>query len=166
MAAIRSTCRKLASLLAAADMKVVFAESCTAGLVSASLATAPGISAWHCGSAVTYRGVTKTAWLGISPRVLKKHGEVSETVARKMASGVLAITPEADIAASVTGHLGPQAPADQDGLIYVGLARRNARGGRPAAIAVHEIWLTETTRIARQHEAALCVLNCLCELLS
>jgi nicotinamide mononucleotide (NMN) deamidase PncC len=42
-----------------------------------------------------------------------------------MAVGVLERTPEADLAASVTGHLGPDAPAALDGVIYVGVARRD-----------------------------------------
>ena len=54
---------RLASLLKVLDVRVAFAESCTAGLVAASLARTPGISQWLCGSAVVYRDATKAAWL-------------------------------------------------------------------------------------------------------
>ena len=53
--------------------RVVFAESCTAGLVSASLAAHPGISRVHCGSSVTYRAQTKSHWLDISPALITRH---------------------------------------------------------------------------------------------
>ena len=155
--------RRLATLLEVADRKVVFAESCTAGLVSASLARIPGVSARHCGSAVTYRSETKNAWLNLSPQLLKRPGAVSEKAARQMAEGVLAITPEADISASVTGHLGPGAPKEQDGLIFVAVAHRSPRTKRPKVVNVRPIRLTAASRYARQREAALCVLVRLCE---
>lgn len=103
--------------------RIVFAESCTAGLISATLARVPGVSNWLCGSSVVYRLDTKTRWLGVPESMLIDLGPVSEPVARLMAVGVLQRTPEASISASITGHLGPGAPPEQDGLIYVGIAQ-------------------------------------------
>lgn len=114
--------RRLASLLERLGRKVVFAESCTGGLVSATLTRVSGISDYHCGSSVVYRPETKSAWLGLDLDLLHREGTVRESVAREMAEAVLAKTPEADVAATVTGHLGPDAPPDLDGLIYIGLA--------------------------------------------
>jgi len=127
-----SAARRLAKFLPATGYKIVFAESCTGGLASASLARVPGISAHHCGGMVTYRDDTKTAWLGIDPKIIKRFGPVSEQVAVQMADNVLALTPEATIALSVTGHLGPHAPPKLDGVVYIGVAcymkpRRDAR---------------------------------------
>jgi PncC family amidohydrolase len=116
--------QKLAKLLMARELKIVFAESCTGGLVAGALTRVPGISAYHCGGVVVYRNETKTAYLGISPRVLKTHDAVSAFVARLMAERVLERTPEADLALSVTGHLGPQAPPKLDGVVFIGLAIR------------------------------------------
>ncbi len=56
--------QRLVDVLKRLDTKIVFAESCTAGLVSATLARVPGVSAYLCGSAVTYRDEVKTAWVG------------------------------------------------------------------------------------------------------
>ena len=42
--------QSLANCLNQRQVGVVFAESCTAGLVAASLAQVPGISRWLCGS--------------------------------------------------------------------------------------------------------------------
>ncbi|WP_166821778.1 CinA family protein [Thalassoroseus pseudoceratinae] len=115
----------LAERLRQCDRKVVFAESCTGGLVSSVVTAVAGVSDVMCGSTVVYRIETKAEWLGISRDLLDDPGPVSEIVARLMAEGVLAKTPEATVAASVTGHVGPFAPEDQDGLVFIGVAGRN-----------------------------------------
>ena len=146
---------RLAEVLEQRGCKVVFAESCTGGLVSASLAAIPGISRWLCGSAVTYQEPAKVAWLGVSPADLKKHSAVSARVTRAMAAGVLSRTPEADLAVAVTGHLGPDAPHELDGTLFiVGLAR----AGSPAEPALHQSALHSESRPDRQIEAATAVL--------
>lgn len=117
---------KLADALARSQQRIVFAESCTAGLVSATLGRIAGISAWMCGSAVVYRLDTKHRWLDVSEVMLAEHGAVSEAVAAAMASGALSRTPEADVAAAITGHLGPHAPDDQDGLVWMAVAQRRS----------------------------------------
>ncbi len=116
--------RQVGNRLLEKKERLVLAESCTGGLVSNVLTRIPGASEWHCGSAVVYRVETKARWLGIDRGVLEKPGPVSREVAALMAETVLEKTPEADWAASVTGHLGPNAPARQDGLIFVAVARR------------------------------------------
>ncbi|HBJ39105.1 MAG TPA: damage-inducible protein [Planctomycetaceae bacterium] len=121
---LAAAAQRLADRLSQNQTQVVFAESCTAGLVSASLAVVPGISKWLCGSAVTYQESTKIRWLGVEPTDLEKHSAVSKQVAITMASGVLRATPNADIAVSVTGHLGPEAPRELDAVIFIGTAIR------------------------------------------
>ena len=146
----------LAEALARKQLKIVFAESCTGGLVSAALAGVPGISEWLCGSAVTYRSPTKVAWLGVDADEIAKHTAVCSGVALKMASGVLGKTPEADFALSITGHLGPGAPEDMDGLVFVGVARRGKKLN-PATDVVRSV-LTSEGRLVRQREAASLVM--------
>ena len=69
----------------------MLAESCTGGLVAATLAQIPGISEHLCGSAVVYRAPTKSAWLGIDQRLLDDPaiGPVSAEVTRALALAVL-----------------------------------------------------------------------------
>lgn len=125
---LHSSANQIAALLRITKTRVVFAESCTAGLISATLSRVPGISDFHCGSAVVYRLDTKTRWLGIASDLLVDPGPgpVSEVVAILMATGVLERTPEATFSASITGHLGPNAPGHQDGLVFIGIAQRTA----------------------------------------
>jgi len=160
----------LAERLRRTNTRIVFAESCTAGLIAATLSRIPGISEHLCGSAVVYRNGTKTAWLDVSADDLANEsiGPVSEDVATAMATGVLEHTPEAHVAAAVTGHLGPDAPVNLDGVIVVGIARRQPRTSSISIKQVVRQRLTteaptaesgQSLREARQHAAALFVLQ-------
>ncbi len=143
--------------------RLVLAESCTAGLVAAELGKIPGISEFLCGSMVVYRTPTKSAWLGISSEVLADPsvGPVSATVTIALAKAILQKTPEATIAAAITGHLGPGSPPEMDGQLFLAFARREISGdlshvescklsSRPPADL-----LDVAGRSVRQKEAAL-----------
>ena len=142
--------------------RLVLAESCTAGLVAAQLGQIPGISDFLCGSMVVYRTATKTAWLGISSEVLEDPviGPVSALVTLSLAEAILAKTPEATLAAAITGHLGPGAPEGMDGQVYFAVVRR---GFRSETCEVQSLKLSSgpvinqddfANRHARQKEAA------------
>jgi PncC family amidohydrolase len=148
---------ELSQELQRSQQKIVFAESCTAGLVAASLARVPGISAWMCGSAVTYRESVKTAWLHVDPEMLAKNTAVSESVTREMAFSVLEKTPEADLAVSVTGHLGPGVDAEWDGLGFVAIAIRKTISAE--CVSAIRFQMQETSRVHRQFETAMLVLK-------
>lgn len=148
--------RCIAALLKQRNLKVVFAESCTGGLVAGALTRVPGISDYHCGGVVVYRNATKEAYLGIPARLLKNPGPVSEVVAREMATRVLDLTPEADISAAVTGHLGPGAPSELDGVVFIAVAWRktNTTQRMPVATTTVVRYLCHTSdqRLSRQKE--------------
>ncbi|WP_145276596.1 nicotinamide-nucleotide amidohydrolase family protein [Planctomycetes bacterium SV_7m_r] len=142
------------------DQRLVLAESCTAGLIASSLAAVPGISAYLAGSMVVYQEASKMKWLGVDEETLAQHTAVSAPVAHQMVTGALHATPHADLAAAVTGHLGPDAPEGFDGLIFVAICRR---GGQPK---IYQEQLKKTKRVARQREAATTVLAHLLQALS
>lgn len=168
-AELKAEGKRLAATLVRTDRRVVFAESCTGGLIPQILTEISGISEHLCGSAVVYRIATKAAWLGVDQSVLEKPGPVSRVVAEQMAVGVLAKTPEANLAASVTGHLGPNAPKRQDGLIYSAVALRSDRDKEPIVVVRRyrlEAGSENPTekqamdlRLRRQREAALFVMQ-------
>ena len=149
---------------------LVLAESCTAGLVAASLGEVPGISEHLCGSAVVYRNATKVAWLNVSATDLEDSsvGAVSAPVAAAMATGVLERTSEADLAASITGDLGPGAPAETDGRAFIALASRSDNS-TVRLLSTTEVRLSDAVaagstlslRQWRQREAAVHVLDLL-----
>ncbi len=86
--------------------RLISAESCTGGLLAASMTDIPGSSNWFEGAFVTYRLSAKTDMVGVSEAILNEHGPVSEPVARAMAEGALTNS-HADIAVSITGVAGP-----------------------------------------------------------
>jgi nicotinamide-nucleotide amidase len=164
--------RQVVDRLKTMKLRIVLAESCTGGLVSAVLTRVPGVSEFHCGSAVVYQVATKAEWLGVPKSLLRQPGPVSREVVSKMASGALDITPHADIAGAVTGHLGPGAPAAQDGLLYLAFARRS-RSRQRSRLAVTKIQLAAEAgdglkdpmrrRFRRQRSAAAHLLSWILE---
>ena len=88
------------------NWRLVSAESCTGGLLAASVTSLAGSSDWFEGAFVTYRLTAKTRFLGVQPATLRHHGAVSEPVAREMAQGALARS-DADISVAITGLAGP-----------------------------------------------------------
>lgn len=118
--------QELAQCLAEKQLRIVWAESCSAGNVAGALAIVPGISAWLCGSFVVYRNESKASWLSISRNALADPniGPVSAQVTQSLAQRALAVTSEADIGAAVTGHIGPGSPAHLDGQLFFALVRR------------------------------------------
>lgn len=166
--ALSSAGKLLSDSLFSHRRRIVFAESCTAGLVSATLSRFPGVSAWHCGSAVTYRNASKHQWLGVPLELLEPPGPgpVSEPVAIAMALGVLARTPEAEVSASVTGHLGPGAEVGLDGVVWIAVAHRTSDAGLSSEILLtRKLMLDDsvepgfTLRETRQRRAAVEVLQ-------
>jgi nicotinamide-nucleotide amidase len=85
---------------------VATAESCTGGGVATAITNIPGSSQWFERGFVTYTNVAKKEMLGVSQDTLRKHGAVSEEVAREMAAGALKRS-HANVSVSVTGIAGP-----------------------------------------------------------
>lgn len=155
---------EVAEQLESTNRRVVFAESCTAGRIAAELATVPGISRFLCGSFVTYRSATKAAWLGVDHAILEDPGPVSREVTQQMAWRALERTPEAHMALAITGHLGPKAPPELDGRIYLAFAER-PRLTETIRLESCELKLSVTDRAARQQEAADFALRWLSQLI-
>jgi nicotinamide-nucleotide amidase len=104
---------------------IATAESCTGGLIAASLAAVPGASASLERGFVTYSNEAKTEMLGVAADLIRTHGAVSKPVAISMAEGALAHSP-ADISVAVTGIAGPDGgtPEKPVGLVHIAAARR------------------------------------------
>lgn len=99
------------------------AESSTGGLLGHRLTNVPGSSAYFLEGVVSYSNAAKTRLLGVSARLLARHGAVSTPVCRAMARGVRERA-QADFGLAITGIAGPggATPGKPVGLVYVGLA--------------------------------------------
>jgi PncC family amidohydrolase len=82
------------------------AESCTGGLISASLTATPGASDYYGYGFITYANQAKIDVLGVKAKTLRDFGAVSEAVAIEMAQGCLRQA-KSDLALAVTGIAGP-----------------------------------------------------------
>jgi len=106
-------------------LKLATAESCTGGLIAATLTEIAGSSDVVERGFVTYSNAAKTELLSVHEEIISTYGAVSENVARAMAEGALRHAP-ADVAVSVTGVAGPGGgtPAKPVGLVHLACARR------------------------------------------
>lgn len=95
-----------AALLKKRKLSVSTAESCTAGLLSASFTSLPGSSEFFAGAIVAYSNEIKEKLLGVPAQTLKEHGAVSEETAVAMAKGARKAT-SSDIGIGITGIAGP-----------------------------------------------------------
>ncbi|GHT77262.1 competence damage-inducible protein A [Spirochaetia bacterium] len=107
-------------------IRIVAAESCTAGLVADLLAGVPGASGVLWGSFVSYTPDAKVRMLGVDDALLRQYGAVSRETAVSMAQGALERS-EADIAVSVTGLAGPDGDGSgvPVGTVWIGVAWSN-----------------------------------------
>ncbi|MBI1778840.1 MAG: CinA family protein [Proteobacteria bacterium] len=106
-------------------LKLATAESCTGGLIAASLTEIAGSSDVVERGFVTYSNEAKIELLGVAEALIRAHGAVSAEVARAMAEGAVARS-HADIAVAVTGIAGPGgATATKPvGLVHLAATRR------------------------------------------
>jgi nicotinamide-nucleotide amidase len=107
-------------------LKIATAESCTGGLVAASLTAVAGSSDVFERGWVTYSNQAKSESLGVPPDVITDKGAVSAEVAEAMARGALRRS-QADVAVSITGVAGPGGGSAEKpvGLVFIGLARKD-----------------------------------------
>ncbi len=118
------------SLLRQASQNLGTVESCTGGLLSASLTDIPGSSACFGGGLITYSNALKTQLVGVPEQQLGPGGPgaVSSETARAMAVGGLR-TLGTDHAIAITGIAGPDGamPNKPVGLVWIARASTTSR---------------------------------------
>jgi len=93
---------RVANFMREFGLKLVTAESCTAGLIAVTLADVPGAGDLLDCAFVTYSPAAKMNCLGVNSRTLQTHNLTSEAVAREMALGA-ARRSAANVSISNTG---------------------------------------------------------------
>lgn len=118
-----SAAKQVIDILAERNQTIVTAESCTGGLIAATLTDIPGASAALYGGFVTYANAAKSRMIHVQPRLINDYGAVSNQVARAMADGARN-TVHADFAVAATGIAGPDGGSDKKpvGLVYVAVS--------------------------------------------
>ena len=98
--------RTLAHTLIERRWKIALAESCTGGLVCATLTDLAGSSDWFERGYITYSNAAKTECLDVPAETIQSFGAVSEQVAAAMANGAR-LKADVNVAISITGIAGP-----------------------------------------------------------
>jgi nicotinamide-nucleotide amidase len=135
------------------------AESCTGGLVAATISEIPGSSLVLDRGFVTYSNSAKQQMLGVTPATIDVYGAVSTECAEEMVKGALAHA-SVDLAVSITGIAGPTGavPGKPIGLVYFCAASRNGR------VIAHDRKYGDIGRANVRHESVLQALVMLREL--
>lgn len=150
----REVVELVGELLRARGWSLALAESCTGGMLGATITGLAGSSEWFLGSAVTYADSAKVALVGVDRATLDAHGAVSEATVREMARGARAAF-GSDVGIGITGIAGPGGgtPDKPVGTVHVGISspagdrhlplrmpgNRAIVRRRSCAIALHEL---------------------------
>lgn len=112
--------KQTVELLKQKKLKITAAESLTAGMFQATLASVPGASNVFDGGFVTYADEVKIRLLGMDPQLITDYTVVSAPVAQSMAN-LSAKKLSADIGVGFTGVAGPD-PLEGNpvGTVFIG----------------------------------------------
>jgi len=118
-----SPSQALGELLKEKGLTVSTAESCTGGLLSASLTSVPGSSSYYLGSVIAYSNEMKNKMLAIPQALIEEKGAVSAEVASLLAGNIRTLT-GSSIGLGITGVAGPDGgtPDKPVGLVYIALS--------------------------------------------
>jgi nicotinamide-nucleotide amidase len=92
--------------MAARNLSLSVAESCTGGYISHQITQHPGSSMVFLGGAVTYSNSLKISILGVSEKTLNNFGAVSEETVKEMSEGAKSAF-LSDYSIAVSGVAGP-----------------------------------------------------------
>jgi nicotinamide-nucleotide amidase len=118
----------LLELCARKKLTLAVAESCTGGLLAATLTEIPGSSKVLDRGYVTYSNEAKQQ-IGVSAATLERYGAVSRETAEAMAKGVLANAP-VTLSAAITGIAGPGGETAEKPVGLVHFAVAASRSGK------------------------------------
>ena len=139
--------------------RIVVAESCTGGLVSAALTAIPGCSDVFEAGFITYANSAKILNLKVATDILETFGAVSIATAWGMAQGALDRS-DADVAVAITGIAGPDGGTVQKPVGTVVFARAK-RGENPKDIVADTKQFGDIGRGEIRIQAALVALELL-----
>ncbi len=108
------------------NLDISVAESCTGGLLGASLTDIAGSSAYFRGGVIAYDNQIKHQLLGVEEQILYTYGAVSDQTVIAMAKGVCKLF-NTECSISVSGIAGPDGGTSLKpvGLVYIGIALRD-----------------------------------------
>lgn len=116
----------VAKLLTDRKLTVSTAESCTGGMLAASLTSLSGSSVYMMGGVVSYSNEVKENIVNVSKDTMIAHGAVSKQTAIELAQNCRKMF-NTDYALSVTGIAGPTGGSEEKpvGTVWIGISDKN-----------------------------------------
>ena len=118
--------KKIVKKLSKNNLNISFAESCTGGLLSTSIASVSGSSKVFTLGLVAYSNQSKISILKVSKNIIIKHGAVSYEACLAMVKNLNKIS-KTNISVSITGIAGPRGGSKKKpvGLVFIGIKKGN-----------------------------------------
>ncbi len=118
--------QKIIRLLEKKRLKISFAESCTGGLLSATITQISGSSKVFTTGFITYSNQSKINTLKVPKNTIRKYGAVSYETCLSMVKNLNKIS-KTNISVSVTGIAGPQGGSKNKpiGLVFIAIKKGN-----------------------------------------
>ena len=118
--------KSLVKILIKKKLKISFAESCTGGLLAASITSISGASKVFNLGLVAYSNQAKISVLKVNKSIIQKYGAVSPQCCEDMVKNLAKIS-KAQINVSITGIAGPNGGTKSKpvGLVYIGVKKNN-----------------------------------------
>ena len=117
---------RIDDLLLEKNLTISVCESCTGGMLGATITNIPGSSRYFLGGIIAYSDKVKKNVVGVSGGILERHGAVSAQTAGEMAHAIKQRM-KSDIGVAVTGVAGPGGGTTEKpvGLVYIAVAFRD-----------------------------------------
>ena len=114
--------RKLLESCLNKNIKLITAESCTGGLLSANITGIAGSSAVFSYGIICYSNKSKRKFLNVNDKTLNSYGAVSFETVREMLAGLCDQVKSKTLTIAISGVAGPSGSESKPvGLVFIGV---------------------------------------------
>ena len=104
------------------NIKMLTAESCTGGLLSANITSVPGSSEVFSYGFICYSNESKKEFLKVSDKIINSYGAVSYETVKQMLEGLCNQAKANTLTIAISGVAGPErSEAKPVGLVFIGV---------------------------------------------
>ena len=146
------------------NIKLIIAESCTGGLLSANITGIAGSSAVFSYGIICYSNESKRKLLSVDDKTLKSHGAVSFETVREMLAGLCTQAVSKTLTIAISGVAGPSGSESKPvGLVFIGV---KISSNNTEVITEHNFGNIERKKIQQKsvHQALKMSLNIIREI--
>ena len=156
--------KKLLEACLIKNIKILTAESCTGGLLSANITAIAGSSAVSYYGLICYSNASKRKFLKVSAKTINSFGAVSYETVKQMLTGLCKQARSKTLTIAISGVAGPSGSESKPvGLVFIGV---KISSNNTEVITEHNFGNIERNKIQQKsvHEALKIGLNILREI--